>query len=199
MSKYTITDLKQRQSLPLADKIKMAERRIQEWIDEYGVDGVYVSFSGGKDSTVLADIVRNRMGYKQIPLVFVDVPTQYPELKDFAKTFDNVIILRPKISFMEVCSKYGFPLISKEVSAKAHEAKSKPDGHAARRFQGEKAGTKFDISKWAFLLEADFNIAGNCCHVMKKAPIKKFEKENHKYGMTAQMASESALRSSEWM
>ena len=48
--------------------------------------------------------------------VFVDVPTQYPELKEFVKTFDNVEIIRPKISFMEVCDKYGFPLISKEVA-----------------------------------------------------------------------------------
>ena len=55
-------------------------------------------------------------GYKKIPLVFVDVPTQYPELKEFALTFDNLVILKPKISFAQVCEKYGFPMISKEVS-----------------------------------------------------------------------------------
>ena len=48
--------------------------------------------------------------------MFVDVPTQYVELKDFVKTYENVDIVKPKISFMEVCEKYGFPLISKEVS-----------------------------------------------------------------------------------
>lgn len=75
-----------------------------------------MSFSGGKDSTVLVDIVRNVCGCKKIPLVFVDVPTQYPELKEFALTFDNLVILKPKISFAQVCEKYGFPMISKEVS-----------------------------------------------------------------------------------
>ena len=104
------------QSLPLSEKIQMTKRRINEWVDEYGSDGVYVSFSGGKDSTVLVDIVRNICGYNDIPLVFVDVPTQYQELKLFAKTFDNLEILKPKISFAEVCSKYGFPLFSKEIS-----------------------------------------------------------------------------------
>lgn len=61
------------------------------------------------------DIVRNKMGYN-VPAMFVDVPTQYPELRDFAKTWDNVDIVQPKISFVEVCNKYGFPLIPKETS-----------------------------------------------------------------------------------
>ncbi len=115
-NKHTMTDLYQMQSLPLSAKIRMTQNRINGWVDEFGEDGVYVSFSGGKDSTVLVDIVRNVCGYKNIPLVFVDVPTQYPELKQFAMTFDNIVILKPKISFAEVCEKYGFPLFSKEIS-----------------------------------------------------------------------------------
>jgi 3'-phosphoadenosine 5'-phosphosulfate sulfotransferase (PAPS reductase)/FAD synthetase len=99
----------------------MTKYRIRQWIEEYGEDGVYVSFSGGKDSTVLLNIVRQ--DYPQIPAVFVDVPTQYPELKEFAQTFDNLVILKPKISFAEVCEKYGFPMISKEVSECVYYAK----------------------------------------------------------------------------
>ena len=71
----------------------------------------------------MVDIVRNVCGYKDIPLVFVDVPTQYPELKQFAMTFDNLEILKPRISFAEVCSKYGFPLFSKEISSTVYEAR----------------------------------------------------------------------------
>ena len=115
-NKHTMTDLYQMQSLPLSAKTQMTARRITEWVDRFGEEGVYVSFSGGKDSTVLVDIVRNVCKYKDIPLVFVDVPTQYPELKKFAQTFQNLIVLKPKISFSQVCEKYGFPLISKEVS-----------------------------------------------------------------------------------
>lgn len=116
MGKHTMSDLYQMQSLPLSAKISMTARRINEWVNEFGEDGVYLSFSGGKDSTVLGHIIREVCGYKNIPFVFVDVPTQYPELKEFAKTFDNLVILKPKISFAKVCEKYGFPMISKEVS-----------------------------------------------------------------------------------
>ena len=113
-NKHTMSDLYQMQSMSLNDKIRMTKYRIKEWVNTYGEDGVYVSFSGGKDSTVLLDIARKI--YPNIKALFVDVPTQYPELKQFAETFDNVDIVKPKVSFAEVCEKYGFPLISKEVS-----------------------------------------------------------------------------------
>ena len=119
MAKHTIQELYQWQALPLNIKVRMTAERIRNWVNEFGEDGAYLSFSAGKDSTVLGHIIREVCGYKNIPFVFVDVPTQYPELKEFAKTFDNLVILKPKISFAEVCEKYGFPLISKEISEKA--------------------------------------------------------------------------------
>jgi len=119
----TIKDLKMKQALPLDVKISLTRERIRQWVNEFGEDGVYVSFSGGKDSTVLLDIVRNVCGYTDIPAVFVDVPTQFPELREFATSFENVEVLKPKISFAEVCKKYGFPMISKEVSGTVAESR----------------------------------------------------------------------------
>lgn len=49
-NKHVISDLYQMQSLSLNAKVRMTQRRIREWVDEYGEDGVYISFSGGKDS-----------------------------------------------------------------------------------------------------------------------------------------------------
>ena len=123
MPDRTMQDLLQMQSLPLEAKVGMTRNRIKAWVNEFGEEGVYVSFSGGKDSTVLLDLVRNECGYKNIPAVFVDVPTQYPELREFATSFENVTVLKPRISFMDVCEKYGFPLFSKEVSNAINESK----------------------------------------------------------------------------
>ena len=117
MSDRTIQDLKMKQKLDLPVKLLLTESRIREWVNEFGEDGVYVSFSGGKDSTVLLDIVRNRMGYKNIPAVFIDTGLEYPEIREFVKTFENVVWLKPKITFKQVIEKYGYPFISKEVSS----------------------------------------------------------------------------------
>ena len=74
----TRDDLKMLQALPLDLKIRKTQQRIREWVSYYGVDGVYVSFSGGKDSTVLLDIVRKM--YPDIEAVFVNTGLEYSEL-----------------------------------------------------------------------------------------------------------------------
>lgn len=107
--------------MPLDIKIDMTKRRIREWVDEYGIDGVYVSFSGGKDSTVLLDIARQL--YPEIKAVFVDTGLEYPEIREFVKTFDNVDWLKPKKTFKQVINEYGYPIISKEVCECVYGAK----------------------------------------------------------------------------
>ena len=121
MSKHTISDLYQMQSMPLSIKVRMTENRIRGWIEEYGVDGVYVSFSGGKDSTVLLDIVRKL--YPDVLAVYVDTGLEYPEIREFVKSFDNVEWLKPKKNFRQVITEYGYPFISKEVSDKVQGAR----------------------------------------------------------------------------
>lgn len=114
MTKHTKSDLYQMQGMSLDNKVKMTKRRIQEWVDEYGLDGVYVSFSGGKDSTVLLTMAREM--YPDMKAVFVDTGLEYPEIRQFVKTWENVDWLKPKKNFKQVINDYGYPFISKEVS-----------------------------------------------------------------------------------
>lgn len=109
----TQEELTMLQSLPLSIKIEKTKLRIKEWYEHWNGQ-VYVSFSGGKDSTVLLDIARNM--YPDIEAVYSDTGLEYPEIKEFVKTFDNVTIVRPKYSFKEILTKYGYPIISKEVA-----------------------------------------------------------------------------------
>lgn len=121
MAMHTMAELKQRQALPLEVKVLMAKQRIREWIDEFGVDGVYISFSGGKDSTVLLHLVREM--FPDVPAVFVDTGLEYPEIREFVKTIDNVTWLKPKMTFKEVIKTYGYPFISKDVSGAIEETR----------------------------------------------------------------------------
>ena len=105
--------LKIRQAMPLEDKIRFTERRINEWIKEFGEDGVYISFSGGKDSTVLLDIVRNL--YPTVEAVYVDTGLEYPEIRQFVKTFENVTIIKPEKTVKQVVQEKGYPVVSDEL------------------------------------------------------------------------------------
>ena len=100
MAKHELWELRQMQALPLSTKLRMTQQRIRDWVNEFGTDGVYVSFSGGKDSTVLLHIVRDM--YPDVEAVFVNTGLEYPEIQKFVKTFDNVTILRPEMRFDEV-------------------------------------------------------------------------------------------------
>lgn len=122
MNAHTIDELRQLQAMPLSIKIKLTQNRIREWIREYGEDGVYVSFSGGKDSTVLLDIVRSE--FPRVKGCFVNTGLEYPEIVKFVKTFDNIDIIRPEMNFKQVIEKYGYPIFSKEVAEAAAGART---------------------------------------------------------------------------
>ena len=203
----TKDDLKLLQNLPLEIKIAKTKLRIREWIDYYGTDGVYVSFSGGKDSTVLLHIVRSM--YPNVEAVFVNTGLEYPEIQKFVKNFDNVTILRPEMRFDEVIKKYGYPILSKEISeivsqARVHISnKTEKYSYRLKQLNGERVDKNgkpcFNHSKYKPLLYTDFLVSHSCCVVMKKQPIKKYEKQQGKTPITAQMAEESILRQKQWI
>ena len=199
--------LKQRQSLPLEAKIIMTQERIRQWYDYW--DGeVYVSFSGGKDSTVLKHIVDNMTGVYDVPAVFVNTGLEYPEIQKFVKDIKagkypcfnpNVEIIRPEMRFDDVLKTKGYPVVSKRVAAYVETAKRSPNSIRAKYIRGEEK-TKFVTGgKWAYLIESEFLVSDQCCNVMKKKPAKKYAKVTGRKAITGQMACESLSRERHWL
>ena len=200
MNGHTKERLKELQALPLERKVGFTAARIAEWYNHFN-GKVYVSFSGGKDSTVLLHLVRSL--FPDVKAMYVNTGLEYPEIVQFVKTFDNVDIIRPKISFKQVIEKYGYPVIGKEVSQNLSSAKNSPNGKVAKYFldnkENPKFGTPYDLSKYSYLLDAPFKISASCCKVMKKSPASSYEKETGLSPITAQMAEESRLRYQLWL
>jgi len=84
-----------------------------------------VSFSGGNDSLCLTHLVRQV--YPKCPLVFVDTGNEWPEIRRFVKSQENVIVLQPKMHFKEVIEKYGYPVVSKRVSRFVQDLRGDPE------------------------------------------------------------------------
>ena len=200
INKFTTEDLKVMQQWDLEQKIAVSLTRIAEFYSKFP-HKIYVSFSGGKDSTVLLDLVRRL--YPDTPAVFVDTGLEYPELREFVKTIDNIKWIKPKINFRKVIETYGYPIISKEVSLKIKETRKKPNGYAAQSFdinspKIQKYGLRYYLGKWKYLLDSPFLISNECCNIMKKYPSKQYEKETGNKPIIGTMACESQVRTTIW-
>ena len=192
-----LNELRILQNYPLEMKIERTKQRIREWVDYYGENGTYISFSGGKDSTVLLDIVRRI--YPNIEAVFINTGLEYPEIYKFVKTFKSVTILKPEMNFKQVINTYGYPVISKENSQYIYEIRHSTKKMRQRRLYGDSKGRFKLPNKYHYLIDAPFEISNKCCEVMKKRPVKKFEKETGKVPIIGTMAEESSLRQQSYL
>lgn len=195
---HTAERLKELQALPLERKVLITQTRIIEWYQHWKGD-VCVSFSGGKDSTVLLHLVRQL--YPDVKAVFADTGLEYPEIKEFVKRQDNVEIVRPKVRFDEVIRKYGYPLVGKEVANAIYYARKQTKcsyNLRRKKFLGDVTAigenSIFDYSRWKLLAQGmPFMVGDRCCLIQKKQPLKIF-----KHNYIGVLAEESALRKQTW-
>lgn len=208
---HTAEELAALQALPLDQKIRISVTRIIEWYTRNN-GNVYVSFSGGKDSTVLLHLVRRI--YPDIPAVFVDTGLEYPEIRQFVKSFENVTLLRPKMMFTDVVSRYGYPILSKEIAEAIHYARKHNSGRAdkcpVRRqmFMGVLASdaahadkpSLFDKQKYLPVVrDLPVVISHYCCNIMKKNPAHAYAGQSQSAPIIGTMTEESRLRKQAWL
>ena len=206
--KHTRDELKELQKLPLNDKIALSKIRIQEFHDAIGGGEVAVSFSGGKDSTALLNIVREL--YPETLAVFCDTGLEFPEIRSHVKTYKNVKFIYPKMNFKEVVEKHGWVYPSKIIARTIRYAKANkgnPDHFANMALFEGKFKTTGEVSKmfterymkWNWLVDVDIKISEKCCDIMKKEPFYRFQKETGYGFYVGTMASESEIRKTQWI
>jgi 3'-phosphoadenosine 5'-phosphosulfate sulfotransferase (PAPS reductase)/FAD synthetase len=191
--KRTVAKLRELQAMSLYQKIDHAIGTVEKFCNE--VPDPSISFSGGKDSTVLLHLIRNVLK-KNIPAVFFNTGNEYPEIIKFVRTFDNVTVLRPKTHLKQVIDKYGFPLISKEYSNmiyKLRKGTKSSETYLSKTFHSGANNHWFLPEKYRYLINETFCCSNKCCDLLKKQTASKLN------SITGEMTEESKLRQMSWI
>ena len=196
----TIEELKERQKWSFDQKLDHTVGTIEHF---YALlhGKVFVSFSGGKDSTVLLDLTR-RFVDKNCKAVFCNTGAEYPDVVRFVRQTDNVTIIKPQETFKNILETRGFPLISKEQARYIRQARhTKSDKLRSLRLGEMDKNKRFGIiaKKWRFLVKAPFDVSEECCDILKKRPFKKYCKETGTRPMIATTCDESMLRMEQYV
>lgn len=226
--KVTYPELQRRLGFSLREKIKWTIERYLDFIEVLRLDSVYISFSGGKDSQVLADIIERLHAGKMMefleyeylffynkfikdkpspPKVFSNTGLEFPEIVAHVKNFDNVFILRPKRSWFDVVKNVGFLIGSKKTSRMIKDIRTPTTRNQATRTlyltgikkDGSKSKSFKLAKKWHKLINAPFKISDKCCDIFKKEPFKEYEKKTNKKPIIATMVGEADMRRVSYM
>lgn len=89
---------------------------IREQAKNYDFDSMFVSFSGGKDSTVTSNLVINALGIPNIIHIYGDTTLEYPETAEYLKAFKQFFLRTPMLvaknkdqNFNDMCKIVGPP------------------------------------------------------------------------------------------
>ena len=204
--KKAFAKLKRLQSLSLQEKIKESIDRIKEWYEAW--DGmVYGAFSGGKDSTVMMDIIWKI--YSNVPAIFGNTGLEYPEIVSFVKEIaaeHPVEIVRPDMPFHKVIQKYGYPVLGKQQAryiSEVQRAKTQDTPTVKLRLKGIKTSGKYGSGvsprskiskKWQYLCYSGVPISDKCCLIIKKRPLQNYANKTNRKPFIGIMATEGGRR-----
>ena len=182
------------------NKLEYTKELIRCWVEAWGVDGVYVACSGGKDSMVLLHIARSL--YPEIRGVFSHTGLEYSEIVALVKSTPNVDIVRPKKPFHKVIQDHGWPVISKRVARFVYDCQNASERNQKTvslrltgiNSNGQSCKSMMLAHKWRFLTDAPFKISSFCCDHLKKEPMKRYQKETGRMPMIGLMKEESMDR-----
>ena len=195
----------------MIDNVLLLEDRLQkirQVVDKYGEDNFYISFSGGKDSTVLSALIDMALPDNQIPRVYANTGIELNMIRDFvfdmAKSDNRIFIIQPSIPIKQMLETDGYPFKSKMHSVYVKKYQNKGLWYKSVRayigIENTLSGRPMyrgcpKILKYQFTEENTLKISDACCMRMKEEPIQKWQKVNNKpYGIVGIRRDEGGRR-----
>lgn len=192
--------LKQEESvdyeLVLYDRIHI----IKDTIEKYGENNFYISFSGGRDSTILSHLIDMALPNNQIPRVFINTGIEYTSIMQFVKKKsemdERIVIYNSNVNIPKMLKKYGYPFKSKEHSN--HLATFQKSGMTKMviKYLGVNKMVRCpNVLRYQFESGLPFKVSDECCHQLKKRTIKRYQKESsRKIAITGMLREEGGQR-----
>lgn len=180
--------------------------KIKSIIDKYGEDNFYISYSGGKDSTVVHELFDMAIPGNRIPRVHANTGIEMNMIRDFVKSKaekdDRFMIIKPQRSIKATLEEYGYPFKSKRHSAYLGIYQRKGKSKGVVHYIGEATDKVWSSERscpqkllYQFTPEFPLKISDKCCLKMKEEPLRRWQKENKKpYAVIGIMASEGGRR-----
>lgn len=169
-------------------------------------ENAFISFSGGKDSSVLSRVIDEALPNNKIPRVFFNTGIEYKEILKFVKDKTSkdsrFIICNSAVNIRNMLETKGYPFKSKEFAQKL--ATYQHSGYCKTVTDylgttGNKAKTFLCPEKLKSCFTSDFTlkVSDKCCKELKKKISEKWSKENNKpIVITGMIRGEGGVRKS---
>lgn len=185
-------------------------QKIKQIVNQYGEDKFYISFSGGKDSTVLSALVDMALPDNKIPRVYANTGIELNMIRDFVfemqKNDDRIVIINPTVPIKPMLENDGYPFKSKKHAKFVSIFQRLGKTQSVKVYLGEVPTSKKEKiepvsfqcpQKLRYQFEEDINlkISDKCCERLKEQPMKKYSKEAKKpYAIIGVMTEEGGRR-----
>lgn len=177
--------------------------KIQSINQQYNLENnSYLSFSGGKDSTVLHYLLDLALPGNKIPRVFINTGIEYQYIVDFvrelSKSDERIKIIDSNVNIKKMLEIEGYPFKSKEHSLKVGEWQKGSRAKSIVYYKEMSGKSKFACPKCLLYQYEDnfkLRLSDKCCYRLKKDIVHKWEKENNRtIAMTGMLSEEGGQR-----
>ena len=179
---------------------------IKDTINKYGEDNFYLSFSGGKDSTVVHYLLDMALPNNKIPRVYSNTGIEYTDVYQFVKKLaqndKRIEIIKPNKNIKDTLNKVGYPFKNKEHSKKVHQYQATKNMtkylYDYVNATGYRQGSKYvcpSLLRYQFTEHCSIKISSYCCDEFKKKPFSDYEKASGRtITITGMMREEGGVR-----
>lgn len=181
--------------------------KIQSVVEQYGEDQFYISYSGGRDSTVLHYLIDEALPGNRIPRVYFNTGIEFQVMVDFVKALQEIDcrieIVKPQVPIKKMLEKEGYPFKAKDHSKKVREYQRKYEhsrttydyANRLNHYSGRYGCPK--CLQHQFSSGYSLKISEKCCDRLKKDIGKQYQKEHQRsWVITGIMKAEGGARAS---